>query len=101
MYVDGDVEPALDEEVEVVGLNEPVEGFEWAWSTKCEDRCPGDMSQTCGGSNALSIWTTLPFHLNGVCLNDYPQNNRVLNEFSITGLENLTLSTCGEICKGQ
>ena len=28
--MDSDVEPALDEQVEVVGLNEPVEGFESA-----------------------------------------------------------------------
>ena len=35
----------------------PEEGFEWAWSDKCDDRCAGDSNLICGGS--------------GVCLEYY------------------------------
>ena len=79
--------------------NAPEEGFEWAWSSKCDDRCSGDSSQICGGSEAMSVWNTPPTDLFGYCVNDYPNNQRVLDEFSITGLKNLTIATCGRICK--
>ena len=79
----------------------PETGFEWAWSDKCDDRCAGDSQQNCGGSESLSVWTTPPNHLVGYCINDYPQNRRVLNEFSITGLKNLTIESCGNICEGK
>ena len=38
----------------------PEEGFEWAWSDKCDDRCAGDSNQICGGSEAISVWNTPP-----------------------------------------
>ena len=79
---------------------EPENGFEWAWSDKCSDRCAGNSDQICGGSNAMSIWTTPQKYLSGLCVNDYPQNRRVLNEFSITGLKNLTVQNCESICQG-
>ena len=78
----------------------PEDGFEWAWSDKCYDRCAGDSNQICGGSNAMSVWTTPPEYLDGLCVNDYPQNRRVLDEFSMTGLKNLTIESCGSICEG-
>ena len=81
--------------------HEPNDGFEWAWSDKCNDQCSGDSNQICGGSEAMSVWTTLPKILDGECINDYPQNRRVLNDFSITGLTNLTLAYCKNICKGK
>ena len=76
-------------------------GFEWAWSTKCDDRCAGDSNQICGGSEAMSLWSTPPKVFNGYCVNDYPSNERVLNDFSMTGLKNLTIESCAEICKGM
>lgn len=79
----------------------PEEGFEWAWSDKCDDRCAGDSNQNCGGSDAMSLWNTPPKEFIGFCVNDYPQNRRVLNDFSITGLLDLTIESCGEICKGK
>lgn len=80
---------------------EPEEGFVWAWSDKCDDRCAGDSNQICGGSEAMSVWTTPTEFLNGLCVNDYPEHRRVLDGFSITGLKNLTVETCGVICKGR
>ena len=80
---------------------EPADGFEWAWSDKCDEPCVGDSNQICGGSNAMSVWTTLPEELYGICVNDYPQNRRVLDEFSITGLTNLTIEHCSSICQGK
>ena len=80
---------------------EPADGFEWAWSDKCDERCVGDSNQICGGSNAMSVWTTPPEELHGVCVNDYPQNRRVLDEFSITGLTNLTIEHCSSLCQGN
>ena len=79
----------------------PDDGFEWAWSDKCDDRCAGDSNQICGGSEAMSVWKTPPSELNGYCVNDYPRNRRVLNDFSITGLKDLTIENCRIICKGK
>ena len=81
--------------------HEPEGGFEWAWSNKCNDRCAGDSDQLCGGSNALSLWTTPPKNPKGLCINDYPENQRVLNDFSITGLQNMTIEYCCSICEGE
>ena len=81
--------------------HEPENGFEWAWSSKCDDRCAGDSNQVCGGSNALSLWTTPPKNPSGLCINDYPENQRVLNELSITGLENMTIEYCHSFCQGE
>ena len=80
---------------------EPVNGFEWSWSSKCEDRCTGDSNQACGGSNALSLWTTPPKHPSGLCINDYPENQRILNEYSVTGLDDMTIEYCASICEGE
>ena len=81
--------------------HEPEGGFEWAWSNKCNDRCAGDSDQVCGGSNALSLWTTPPKNPKGLCINDYPENQRVLNDFSITGLQNMTIEYCCSMCEGE
>ena len=81
--------------------NEPEQGFEWAWPSKCNEICSGDSSQICGGSSALSIWKTLPIDLNGICVNDFPSPNRVFDDFSLTGFQNLTKDNCEQICKGQ
>ena len=35
----------------------PAEGFQWAWLDECDDDCAGDSKQTCGGSNAMSLYT--------------------------------------------
>ena len=79
---------------------EPQNGFEWTWPDKCDERCSGDSNEICGGSNAMSVWTTPLNNLEGLCINDFPQNRRVLNELSITGLANLTIDVCGTICQG-
>ena len=80
---------------------EPSNGFEWSWSSKCEDQCSGDSNQSCGGSNALSLWTTPPKHPSGLCINDYPESQRILNEYSVTGLDNMTIEYCAAICDGK
>ena len=79
----------------------PEEGFEWAWSDKCDDKCAGDSNQICGGSEAISIWTTPPQQFHGYCIHDYPENRRALDEYSITGLDNLTIENCYNICEGM
>ena len=79
----------------------PEEGFEWAWSDKCDDRCAGDSNQICGGSEAMNVWTTPPRYLNGLCINDFPGHRQVLGDFSVTGLKNLTVASCGVICEGK
>ena len=47
------------------------------------------------------VWNTAPEKFMGYCVNDYPRNRRVLNDFSITGLEDLTIESCSLICKGK
>ena len=91
----------LEWQIECHCGHEPVEGFEWAWPGKCDDRCSGNSNQICGGSNAMSVWTTPLNYLEGLCINDFPQNRRVLDEFSVTGLTNLTVAYCGSICQGK
>ena len=80
--------------------NEPVNGFEWAWFGKCNDRCAGNSNQICGGSNAMSLHTTPGVNLDGLCIYDYPSPRRVLDEMSITGQTNMSITVCENICKG-
>ena len=80
---------------------EPEQGFEWTWTDKCDDKCAGDSNQICGGSYAMSVWKTPNKHLSGLCINDFPENRRVLNGYSITGLNDLTIENCGIICQGR
>ena len=79
----------------------PAKGFEWAWSSKCDDRCAGDSNQICGGTEAMSVWNTTPEIFKGYCVNDYPQHSRVLSDYSIIGLKDLTIEKCRNICQGK
>ena len=38
--------------------NEPSQRFDWAWSGKCDVNCAGDRKQICGGSGAMSVYST-------------------------------------------
>ena len=80
--------------------NEPINEFEWAWFDKCNDRCAGNSNQICGGSNAMSLYTTPGVYLDGLCIYDYPSPRRVLDEMSIIGKTNLSITECRNICKG-
>ena len=42
--------------------NEPAQGFQWAWFGKCNDKCAGNSNQVCGGSQAMSVYTTRGDH---------------------------------------
>ena len=78
----------------------PADGFQWTWSDKCDDRCSGDTNQVCGGSNALTLWTTTPDIFDDFCVYDFPGERRVLNEISTTGNNNMTPNICRDFCKG-
>ena len=80
--------------------NNPRGGFEWAWPDKCDDRCSGDSNQICGGSNAMSVYTTPNIDPNGLCIYDYPENRRVLKGYSVTGDKNMTVEYCQDMCSG-
>ena len=90
----------LQWQIECFCGNEPAYGFIWAWLDKCSDRCAGNANQICGGSHAMSVYSTLPFNLNGLCIYDYPSPRRVLDDLSITGQKNVTVESCKTICKG-
>ena len=77
----------------------PEEGFEWAWPDKCADRCSGNINQVCGGSNALSIWTTPPDYLNGFCV--YDTRERVLQGRLSANDPDMTHDICRDFCKGK
>ena len=79
---------------------EPADGFEYAWSDKCNLHCSGDSSQICGGSDAMNIWSSPPIGSNGFCAQDFPNNRRVLPDRSITGDRNMTAINCKNFCKG-
>ena len=78
--------------------NEPTNEFMLTWMGKCNDRCAGDSSQICGGSEAMNVWTT-HLEFEGLCVHDSP-THRVLEEFSMTGIENLTIEYCQLLCAG-
>ena len=80
---------------------EPRNGFRWSWPSKCEDRCAGDSNQICGGSEAMSVWTTPDKYLQGLCVIDRPGIKRVLKGKAHTGLKTLTIQQCHDICKGK
>ena len=79
----------------------PEDGFfdKWTWSSKCNLFCPGNGSQNCGGIGGMSIWSTPPSELRGLCVNDYPADGRVLAGFSMTGIDDLTIEKCQSICQ--
>ena len=77
----------------------PEEGFVWAWSDKCDDRCSGDTNQVCGGSNAMSIWTTPPDYMNGFCV--YDTRARVLQGQVMMNYEDMTHQMCRDYCEGK
>ena len=79
--------------------NEPEIEFEPAWFGKCSDRCAGDSSQICGGSEAMNVWSA-DLDFEGLCIYDFPFHDGALNEYSLTGTENMTIDTCRSICQG-
>lgn len=85
--------------------NYPEGGFEsrYTWPNKCDMQCPGDSSQNCGGAGAMSVWSVPHEILHGLCVYDHPFDGRVLPEYSITGIDNLTQWSCQDICfkKGE
>ena len=79
---------------------EPDFGFVLSWPDKCDDRCSGDSHQICGGTNAISIWSTPPKYIHGECFYDFPSPRRVFEDgYSIVGLEDLTVQNCIDICR--
>ena len=81
--------------------SQPREGFKWAWYGKCNDRCAGNQNQICGGSNALSLYTTPIMKPGGLCIYDNPSPRRVLDGLSVTGMNNLTVDSCNDICRSK
>ena len=75
--------------------NEPENGFKWAWPGKCNSRCGGNLEQVCGGSRAMSVYSVAT---DGICIMDFPNNRRVLDRYSITGDDNMTIELCRDIC---
>ena len=48
----------LQWQIECYCGDEPANGFEWAWMNKCNRKCAGNSNQICGGSNAMSVYST-------------------------------------------
>ena len=78
--------------------NEPEQGFKWAWPGKCSEKCSGDSDQICGGSRAMSVFSV---STDGVCIVDFPNTRRVLDRYSVTGDENMTIEACQDICAAK
>ena len=80
--------------------NYPEGGFDsrYTWPNKCDMKCPGDASQNCGGAGAMSVWSVPNDILFGLCVYDHPFDGRVLPDYSITGIDNLTQWSCKDIC---
>ena len=75
--------------------NEPDNGFKWAWPGKCNSPCGGNLEQICGGSRAMSVYSVAT---DGICIMDFPNSRRVLDRYSVTGDENMTVELCRDIC---
>ena len=89
--------------------NGPTKGFNWAWPDKCEHRCAGNRNQICGGSYAMSLYSSQslysPYstpkpHYDQLCIYAFPSPRRVLSDLSITGEKNMTIQNCKQLCKG-
>ena len=91
----------LQWQIECYCGNGPREKFKWAWFDKCDDKCAGNSDQICGGSNAMSIYSTPLLKPGGLCIYDFPSPRRVLDKLSIKGLQNLTIENCSNICKSK
>ena len=82
--------------------NEPEGGFVWTWQDRCSASCSGDRRQDCGGSSALSIYTTVMdgwwYFAQGQCMYDFPENRRVLSNYAEIGNEDMTISACSNFC---
>ena len=91
----------LQWEVECYCGNEPKNGFEWAWPGKCDARCAGNARQICGGSYAMSVYSNPRTHIYDLCIYDFPSPYRVLDDFSITNIKNMTVQSCQRICQGK
>ena len=89
----------LQWQIECYCGDEPEQGFKWTWTDQCYQICGGNSYQKCGGTNAMSLYST-PINLNGLCIHDDP-SNRILSDFSVTGQTNLTIQHCKTICKGE
>jgi len=89
----------LQWQIECYCGDKPTNGFEWAWMNKCHDTCAGNPTQICGGSNAMSVYTTPKSDPNGLCIFDFPSPRRVLDDYSITGYINMTIEYCEAICQ--
>ena len=48
----------LQWQIECYCGNEPANRFEWAWLKKCDQKCAGNSNQICGGSGAMSVYST-------------------------------------------
>ena len=80
--------------------NEPVNGFELAWPNKCSDKCAGNFNQVCGGSFAITVYSTPRINLDGLCIFDYPSPLGVLDRLSISDPKKTTANQCKNFCKG-
>ena len=89
----------LQWQIECYCGSEPEQGFEWSWTHKCNERCPGNVNQVCGGTNAMSVYTTQT-NFDGICIYNFPSPRQILGEFSITGHRNMTIEKCSDICQG-
>ena len=99
---DGFPYAGLEWQIECFCGHEPYSGFIWSWPNKCNEKCAGDSYQNCGGSNAISIWSTPPAYLTGQCFYDSPSPQRVFEHgYSIDGFEDLTPEKCIEICRSE
>ena len=89
----------LQWQIECFCGEEPEHGFKWTWADKCSDRCAGNSHQKCGGSNAMSVYST---HIeDGLCIYDYPAPHRVLADYAVTNHRNMTIENCQTICDGK
>jgi len=79
--------------------DKPDGGFVWTWQDRCSAACVGDRRQDCGGSDSLSIYSTVsPYWPDGQCMYDFPENRRVLKDNAEIGDDNMTIETCRVYC---
>ena len=90
----------LQWQIECYCGTEPVGGFEWAWPNKCYDKCAGNTNQICGGSLAMSVYSTRTY-IDGHCIFDFPEPHGVLTGYSVTGHKNMTIENCRQMCTGS
>ena len=80
--------------------DDPEGGFveDYTWPSRCRYRCDEQDWWNCGGAGAMNVWSVPPSDLDGLCVYDYPRDERVCNGHAEFPISDLTPEACKQKC---